>query len=124
MRMGIKVIDLAKELGVTSRDIMQVAKDLLGGRARAFTSLADGTAHLIRVRLGGAREIPPIPVEGRQRIYKPASQSAQSSRLAPPAEQAEGFDNRSKRKQRRRRSALRAGNQPVRGGLPGLAKRT
>jgi translation initiation factor IF-2 len=54
----VKVIDLAKELGVTSKDLM-VALDEMGQKGkRAMTPLDLETANALRVKLGKGRELP------------------------------------------------------------------
>ncbi|MBI3630422.1 MAG: translation initiation factor IF-2 N-terminal domain-containing protein, partial [Candidatus Rokubacteria bacterium] len=58
MAAKIKVIDLAKELGVTSKDLM-VALDEMGQKGkRAMTPLDLETANALRVKLGKGRELP------------------------------------------------------------------
>jgi translation initiation factor IF-2 len=72
----LKVIDLAKELGVTSKDLL-LALDSMGHKGkRAMTPLDTATANELRVKLGRGRELPaepkpkrvpkpqPVPVEG------------------------------------------------------------
>jgi translation initiation factor IF-2 len=54
----IKVIDLAKELGVTSKDIMLAAEEMGRKGVRAMTPLDATLAHELRVKLGKGREIP------------------------------------------------------------------
>jgi translation initiation factor IF-2 len=54
----IKVIDLAKELGVTSKDLM-VALDEMGQKnMRAMSPLDLATANALRVKLGKGRDLP------------------------------------------------------------------
>jgi len=54
----IKVIELAKELGVTSKDIMLAAEEMGRKGVRAMTALDTTLAHDLRVKLGKGREIP------------------------------------------------------------------
>ena len=53
----LKVIDLAKELGVTSKDLL-LALDSMGQKSkRAMTPLDVATANELRVKLGRGREL-------------------------------------------------------------------
>jgi len=54
----IKVIDLAKELGVTSKDLMMALEEMGQKGKRAMTPLDNDTANALRVRLGKGRELP------------------------------------------------------------------
>jgi translation initiation factor IF-2 len=65
----LKVIDLAKELGVTSKDLL-LALDSMGQKGkRAMTPLDTATANELRVKLGRGRE---VPVEAKpKRVPKP-----------------------------------------------------
>jgi translation initiation factor IF-2 len=54
----IKVIELAKELGVTSKDIMLAADEMGRKGVRAMTALDPTFANDLRVKLGKGREIP------------------------------------------------------------------
>jgi translation initiation factor IF-2 len=54
----IKVIDLAKELGVTSKDIILAAEEMGKKGVRAMTPLDSVLAHDLRVKLGKGRDIP------------------------------------------------------------------
>jgi translation initiation factor IF-2 len=55
----VKVIDLAKELGVTSKDLI-VALEGMGHKGmRAMSPLLAATANELRVKLGRGRELPP-----------------------------------------------------------------
>src|SRR5215475_9059277 len=54
----LKVIDLAKELGVTSKDLL-VALEGMGHKGkRAMTPLDTATANELRVKLGRGRDLP------------------------------------------------------------------
>jgi translation initiation factor IF-2 len=54
----LKVIDLAKELGVTSKDLL-LALDSMGHKGkRAMTPVDTATANELRVKLGRGRELP------------------------------------------------------------------
>jgi translation initiation factor IF-2 len=54
----IKVIELAKELGVTSKDIILAAEEMGKKGVRAMTPLDSILAHDLRVKLGKGRDIP------------------------------------------------------------------
>ncbi|PYM14671.1 MAG: translation initiation factor IF-2 [Candidatus Rokuibacteriota bacterium] len=54
----IKVIDLAKELGVTSKDLMLAAEEMGHKGVRAMTPVDTALANALRVRLGKGRELP------------------------------------------------------------------
>jgi len=57
----VKVIDLAKELGVTSKDLI-VALEGMGHKGmRAMSPLLAATANELRVKLGRGRELPAEP---------------------------------------------------------------
>ena len=58
MAARIKVIDLAKELGVTSKDLMMALDEMGQKGKRAMTPLDSDTANALRVRLGKGRELP------------------------------------------------------------------
>jgi translation initiation factor IF-2 len=54
----VKVIDLAKELGVTSKDLMVAAEEMGHKGVRAMTPLDSALANALRVKLGRGRELP------------------------------------------------------------------
>ncbi|MGH7401985.1 MAG: hypothetical protein ACREKQ_06120, partial [Candidatus Rokuibacteriota bacterium] len=59
MAARVKVIDLAKELGVTSKDLI-VALEGMGHKGmRAMSPLLAATANELRVKLGRGRDLPP-----------------------------------------------------------------
>jgi translation initiation factor IF-2 len=57
----IKVIELAKELGVTSKDLMVAAEEMGHKGVRAMTPLDQKLANELRVKLGKGRELPEEP---------------------------------------------------------------
>jgi translation initiation factor IF-2 len=57
----IKVIELAKELGVTSKDLMLAAEEMGHKGVRAMTPLDTTLANALRVKLGKGRELPEEP---------------------------------------------------------------
>jgi translation initiation factor IF-2 len=71
----IKVIELAKELGVTSKDLMVAAEEMGHKGVRAMTPLDQMLANELRVKLGKGRELPEEPAKAK-RVAKPK---------APPA---------------------------------------
>jgi translation initiation factor IF-2 len=78
----LKVIDLAKELGVTSKDLL-LALDGMGQKGkRAMTPLDTATANELRVKLGRGRE---VPVEVKpKRAPKPKAAPAEGGDAAAP----------------------------------------
>ena len=57
----IKVIDLAKELGVTSKDLMVAAEEMGHKGVRAMSPLDSTLANALRVKLGKGRDLPEAP---------------------------------------------------------------
>ena len=57
----VKVIELAKELGVTSKDLMVAAEEMGHKGVRAMTPLDSTLANALRVKLGKGRELPEEP---------------------------------------------------------------
>ena len=66
----IKVIELAKELGVTSKDLMVAAEEMGHKGVRAMTPLAQELANELRMKLGKGRELPEEPAKAK-RVAKP-----------------------------------------------------
>ena len=54
----IKVIELAKELGVTSKDLMLAAEEMGHKGVRAMSPLDLALANALRSKLGKGRELP------------------------------------------------------------------
>jgi translation initiation factor IF-2 len=69
----IKVIELAKELGVTSKDLMLAAEEMGHKGVRAMTPLDATLANSLRVKLGKGRELPKEPVPKRPSRGKAAA---------------------------------------------------
>jgi translation initiation factor IF-2 len=69
----IKVIELAKELGVTSKDLMVAAEEMGHKGVRAMTPLDQKLANELRVKLGKGRELPEEPVKAK-RVAKPKAE--------------------------------------------------
>jgi translation initiation factor IF-2 len=66
----IKVIELAKELGVTSKDLMLAAEEMGHKGVRAMTPLDAKLANELRTKLGKGRELPEESVKPK-RVAKP-----------------------------------------------------
>ena len=58
MAARVKVIDLAKELGVTSKDLIVALEGMGQKGVRAMTPVPTETANELRVKLGRGRELP------------------------------------------------------------------
>jgi translation initiation factor IF-2 len=67
----IKVIELAKELGVTSKDLMVAAEEMGHKGVRAMTPLDQKLANELRVKLGKGRELPEETAAKAKRVAKP-----------------------------------------------------
>ncbi len=88
MAARVKVIDLAKELGVTSKDLI-VALEAMGQKAmRAMSPLQTATANELRVKLGRGRDLPEEAKPKRGPKAKPASGEAEEP--AAPNKKAAG----------------------------------
>ena len=97
----IKVIDLAKELGVTSKDLMVAAEEMGHKGVRAMSPLDSTLANALRVKLGKGRDLPEAPKPKRVPKAKTdeagdavaadgtAKKSASRSKKAKTAHQAE-----------------------------------
>src|SRR5436190_14480417 len=66
----IKLMELAKELGVTSKDLMVAAEEMGHKGVRAMTPLDATLANALRVKLGKGRELPEETVKPK-RVAKP-----------------------------------------------------
>ena len=78
MAARVKVIDLAKELGVTSKDLI-VALESMGQKGmRAMSPLQTTTANELRVKLGRGRDLPEEPKPKRVPKAKPAATEPKS----------------------------------------------
>ncbi len=81
----VKVIDLAKELGVTSKDLI-VALEGMGHKGmRAMSPLLAATANELRVKLGRGRELPAEAKPKRAPKPKPAEGEAVAAPKKKPA---------------------------------------
>jgi translation initiation factor IF-2 len=77
----IKVIDLAKELGVTSKDLMVAAEEMGSKGVRAMTPLDTTLANALRVKLGRGRDLPEEPKP--KRVAKPRAPREAAADGAP-----------------------------------------
>ena len=75
----IKVIELAKELGVTSKDLMVAAEEMGHKGVRAMTPLAQELANELRMKLGKGRELPEEPAKAK-RVAKPKTRGDRPGR--------------------------------------------
>ena len=82
MAARVKVIDLAKELGVTSKDLI-VALEGMGQKGmRAMSPLLAAVANELRVKLGRGRELPPEAKP--KRAPKPKAAEGEDAAAAAP----------------------------------------
>ena len=83
----VKVIELAKELGVTSKDLMLAAEEMGHKGVRAMTPLDAKLANELRIKLGKGRELPEEPVKPK-RTPKPKVEGAEAAPKKPRARKA------------------------------------
>jgi translation initiation factor IF-2 len=77
----VKVIDLAKELGVTSKDLIVALEGMGHKGVRAMSPLLAATANELRVKLGRGRE---LPAEAKpKRVPKPKPAEGDAVAAAP-----------------------------------------
>src|SRR5574342_701689 len=78
----VKVIDLAKELGVTSKDLI-VALEAMGQKAmRAMSPLPAATANELRIKLGRGRDLPEETKPKRAAKAKPTPAESKEPAVA------------------------------------------
>jgi translation initiation factor IF-2 len=77
----VKVIDLAKELGVTSKDLLVALVGMGLKGKRAMSPLDQATANQLRIQLGRGRE---LPTETKPRKAKAAAGEPGAQAAAPP----------------------------------------
>ncbi|HXU89837.1 MAG TPA: translation initiation factor IF-2 [Methylomirabilota bacterium] len=87
----IKVIDLAKELGVTSKDLMLAAEEMGHKGVRAMTPLDTKLANELRTKLGKGRELPEEPVKPK-RVVKAKVEGAEAAPKKPRTKKAKSDD--------------------------------
>jgi translation initiation factor IF-2 len=90
----VKVIDLAKELGVTSKDLIVALEGMGHKGVRAMSPLLAATANELRVKLGRGRELPAEAKPKRAPKPKPAEGDAVA---AAPKKKAAGTPTRTKK---------------------------
>jgi translation initiation factor IF-2 len=83
----VKVIELAKELGVTSKDLMLAAEEMGHKGVRAMTPLDAKLANELRVKLGKGRELPEEPVKPK-RAARPKVEGAEAAPKKPRTRKA------------------------------------
>jgi translation initiation factor IF-2 len=88
----IKVIELAKELGVTSKDLILAAEEMGQKGVRAMTPLDTTLANNLRVKLGKGRELPEEPKPKRPARAKPADGSVATKPAARARKKVMGED--------------------------------
>jgi translation initiation factor IF-2 len=85
----VKVIELAKELGVTSKDLMLAAEEMGHRGVRAMTPLDTALANALRVKLGKGRDLPEEPAKpkrvSRARSPKEAAADGTEPAVRKPA---------------------------------------
>ena len=91
----IKVIELAKELGVTSKDLMVAAEEMGHKGVRAMSPVDSTLANALRVRLGKGRELPEAPKP--KRVAKPKEPREAGDAAAAVAEAVAKKPSRAKK---------------------------
>jgi translation initiation factor IF-2 len=91
----IKVIELAKELGVTSKDLMVAAEEMGHKGVRAMSPLDSTLANALRVKLGKGRDLPEAPKP--KRVPKPKVAEADGDATAVGDAVAKKSASRSKK---------------------------
>ena len=91
----IKVIELAKELGVTSKDLMVAAEEMGHKGVRAMSPLDSTLANTLRVKLGKGRELPEAPKP--KRVAKPKEPREAGDAAAAVAEAVAKKPSRAKK---------------------------
>ncbi len=91
----IKVIELAKELGVTSKDLMVAAEEMGHKGVRAMSPLDSTLANALRIKLGKGRELPEAPKP--KRVAKPKEPREAADAAAAVAEAVAKKPSRAKK---------------------------
>jgi len=81
----IKVIELAKELGVTSKDLMVAAEEMGHKGVRAMSPLDSTLANALRVKLGKGRDLPEAPKPKRVPKLKVADEAGDAAAIGGDA---------------------------------------
>jgi translation initiation factor IF-2 len=79
----IKLMELAKELGVTSKELMVTAEEMGHKGVRAMSPLDNTLANALRLKLGKGRELPEEPKPKRVAKPKVAKEAAAAVEGAP-----------------------------------------
>jgi translation initiation factor IF-2 len=79
----IKLMELAKELGVTSKELMVAADEMGHKGVRAMSPLDSTLANALRVKLGKGRELPEEPKPKRAAKRRAPSDAAATAEGAP-----------------------------------------
>jgi translation initiation factor IF-2 len=87
----VKVIELAKELGVTSKDLMLAAEEMGHKGVRAMTPLDTKLANDLRTKLGKGRELPEEQIKPK-RVVKPKVEGVEAASKKPRAKKAKTED--------------------------------
>ncbi len=85
MAAKIKVIELAKELGVTSKDLMLAAEEMGKKGLRALTPLDTALANELRLKLGKGRDLPEEPKPKRVPRAKRVGEATADGEAKPAA---------------------------------------
>ncbi len=88
MAARVKVIDLAKELGVTSKELLVALAEMGLKGQRTATPLEEPTARQLRTKFGRGRKIAPEPKGSKATKLKATSVTVE----APVAVEAPGTD--------------------------------
>ena len=83
MAARVKVIDLAKELGVTSKDLIVALEGMGHKGVRAMTPVPTETANELRIKLGRGRDLPAEPKP--RRVAKPKETVVEAEPGVEPA---------------------------------------
>src|SRR5260370_42641246 len=79
----IKLMELAKELGVTSKELMVAAEEMGHKGVRAMSPLESTLANALRLKLGKGRELPEEPKPKRVAKPKVPKEAAAATDGAP-----------------------------------------
>jgi len=79
----IKLMELAKELGVTSRELMVAAEEMGHKGVRAMSPLDTALANALRLKLGRGRELPEEPKPKRAARPKAPKEPKEAAGTAP-----------------------------------------
>jgi translation initiation factor IF-2 len=92
----IKVIELAKELGVTSKDLMVAAEEMGHKGVRAMSPLDSTLANALRVKLGKGRDLPEAPKPKRIPKPKVAEEAGDAAAVGDPGKKSASRSKKTK----------------------------